>query len=61
MDGKKPWFSRTIIFNILFAASALYPPVSDWLKSHVEILGMVWGGLNVVLRLVTKDKISLGD
>jgi hypothetical protein len=58
---KKPWLSKTILFNILFALTALYPPVGDWMKAHVEIMMSVWSGLNVVLRLFTKDKISLGD
>lgn len=61
MDSKKPYFSKTIIFNILFALAALYPPISDWMSKNVEVLGMLWGGIGVVLRLVTKDKIVLGN
>jgi len=59
--SKQPWLSKTIIFNILFALAALYPPVGDWMGKNVELLGMIWGGLGVVLRLVTKDKIVLSQ
>lgn len=61
MESKKPWFSRSIIFNLLFALSAFYPPVGNWMKDHVEILASIWGGLNVVLRMLTKGKIVLSD
>lgn len=55
---KKPWFSKTLIVNFVMAALAV-----SGLSSKVEIsadqLGMALAGINIILRLVTKDKIGL--
>ncbi len=66
--GTKPWQSKTIILNALgglLAASALFWPnsvfVSAWLTNNAATVAMVWSFANVVLRFLTKDKITLGD
>ncbi len=67
-DGKKPWQSKTILINAIIAlvgAVALFVPaagsVGAWINSHGGEIGMGWGVLNMILRLVTKDKITLVD
>lgn len=68
MEGKKPWQSKTIIVNAvlgLMAALAVFMPgaseVSAWIGAHGGEIAVGWSILNVLLRLITKDKISLVD
>lgn len=67
-EVKAPWQSKTLVLNAIFglvAAISLFVPaasaITDYLKSHVEIVAMVWSALNMILRFVTKDKIGLGE
>lgn len=68
METKKPWLSKTVIVNavmgVVMAVAAFYPPakvVSDFISAHAAEIGMVWGILNIILRAITKDKISLSE
>jgi len=62
MDAKKPWQSKTILLNFVVAASALfYPPVGEWISVNpVEIASLFSLG-NIVLRLVSKNVISISE
>lgn len=62
------WQSKTILLNVvgalLAAVSIFYPAansVTVWMTANAALIGSVWAGLNVILRFVTKDKITLGD
>lgn len=65
--AKKPWESKTILFNLIFAIAPFiiyfYPDAGSWLtESNAEKLWMflVASGLgNVLLRLVTKSPVEL--
>lgn len=67
--NSKPWYeSKTILVNLVLgicaALSAVVPQlasVSAWINANASLIGMVWAGLNVVLRFVSKDAIQLGD
>lgn len=66
MADKKLLASKTFWFNFLTAAVAavamLVPGakvVGDFLSAHVAEIGMVWGLVGVVLRLVTKNAVTL--
>lgn len=66
--AKKPWQSRTVIMNALLAllaAIAYFWPgaisVSNWINANSALIASIWGILNVGLRLITKDRISLSD
>lgn len=59
---KKPWFSKTILSNLLLAVLAVVSPTAQaWISAHPEYAALGWSALNTVLRLVTKDGISLQD
>lgn len=65
---KYPWQSKTIVFNVIgvvLAAASLFWPgansVTVWMTANAPLLGTIWAVLNIVLRLVTKDAISLQD
>lgn len=59
--NKKPWMSKTIIINALMAAAAFYPPALAWMQANMELVVSAFGILNIILRTITKDKISIGD
>lgn len=60
MEVKKSvLLSKTFWFGVITAVAPLVPGVSAWVAGHLEIVGSVWGGLAVVLRLVSKDKVVL--
>jgi hypothetical protein len=68
MDNKKPWLSKTILMNTVIGLAAVVTPflpqaavVQAWIGSHVVVIGTVWSVLNIALRAITKDKISLAD
>lgn len=63
---KKPWQSRTMVVNGimgLVAFVALFVPgaeaVKTFIESNAEGITMVWAVLNMALRFITKEKVSL--
>ena len=68
METKPAWTSKTIIVNAvlgMLAAVAVFVPGAEvaraWIGAHGAEIGIGWSILNIVLRAITKDKISLGD
>jgi hypothetical protein len=68
METKAPWQSKTMVVNALLGLAscvALFLPaakgLADLLASNAPLVGAVWALLNIVLRAVTKEKISLTD
>ena len=66
--SKKPWESKTIIINAVLGLCAAVLPflpqahyVQDFIAANAVGIGIGWSVLNMVLRAVTKDKISLVD
>lgn len=58
----KPWQSKTLWINLAIAVTCLVSTsASEWLKSHVELAMAALSGVNMLLRLVTKDKIGLTE
>jgi hypothetical protein len=55
--SKKPWKSKTIIANALVAILAFFPSVQASVSPEHIAQGLVV--LNVILRLVTKERIGL--
>lgn len=58
-ESKKPWASKTLWLNLLIAVGAMLPwePVKEVLSEGNLV--MILSVTNMVLRLVTKDKIGL--
>lgn len=68
MENKKPWLSKTILLNaamgLIAVASMFYPAAAgagELIKAHAVEIAAGWSVLGIVLRLVSKDKISLAD
>lgn len=62
MESKKPWQSKTLLVNAVCALSALlYPPVGQWIAAHPVEVATMFSLLNMVLRLVTKVPVTIGE
>lgn len=60
-DTKKPWLSKTLWINLILAVSAFFPPVQAFISGHQELALVIPGVVNGILRLLTKDAVSLQD
>jgi hypothetical protein len=61
-DGKKPYQSRTAVWNVLIPIlMVVYPPAADWATANFAVFVSLWGSVNVLLRLATKGKVSLTE
>lgn len=59
---KKPIYSKTLWLNFIVALCAIFfPGAGSYIAAHPEVVLAVFSGLNILLRLISKDKISLGD
>lgn len=58
-SDKAPWQSKTIWVALLGAIAAFCPPVQHFISGNPETYALVLSGLFSVLRIVTKDKISI--
>ena len=61
MESKKPWLSKTIWTNLLMAVLAFFPDAQDWIADYPQLVMLLFVGVNVILRLVTKGKIELRE
>ena len=62
MESKKPWQSKTLIMNLVVAVCAMFiPQASSYISAHPEVVAAVFSGANILLRLISKDKIGLGE
>lgn len=57
---KSPLLSKTLWVNAVVALCALlYPPAADWIQANGASVALIMSGVNMLLRLVTKEKLEL--
>lgn len=62
MEKKNPLKSKTLWLNFIAAALALfYPPAQEWIATHPDAVVAIVSGVNMLLRLITKEKIGLEE
>lgn len=63
MDSKKPWLSKMVWLGVATGVAPFIPGAAEWLAdpSKVELVGMIWGALAILIRFVTKERVSLKD
>jgi len=68
MNSKSPFQSKTILLNGIFgflSFCALFTPGAESIKTfidaHATEIGIFWSVANVILRVITKERISLTD
>jgi hypothetical protein len=60
----KPWYlSKTILVQLLGALAIIVglfsPSVGSFIRDNFSEVGAAWAIINVVLRLVSKDQLSI--
>jgi hypothetical protein len=58
-QSKKLWKSKTLWVNLVMAVAAFIPGVGEMISQNPEAAGSLVAVVNVILRLVTKEKVSL--
>lgn len=59
MENKAPWKSKTLWLNLIVGIVALIPNPEIQAAFSESNLIILLSGLNLILRMVTKDKIGL--
>jgi hypothetical protein len=64
METVKPWWqSKIILVNLLMAIAGVIavfkPEVAAVIKEYSAESSALWAILNIVLRLITKDRVSI--
>ncbi len=63
MEQKPFWQSKTILVNILMGLAMILaqfnPSAAEFIKQYLGEAGTAWAIINIVLRLISKDKISI--
>jgi len=59
MQQKSVFLSKTLWFNLIIAVTAFIPGVGAWIVAHPEAMTLFFTGVNVVLRLITKDELKV--
>jgi len=62
VEKKVPWLSKTLWVNAVIAVLALFlPSASEWVAGNPAAAMGVMSAINMGLRLITKDKLRLGE
>lgn len=61
MLNEKPWLSKRIWVNVLVALGGFFPVIQNFMSDNPQALMLVFSGINILLTLITKDKVSLQD
>ena len=59
MKTKSIFSSKTVLLQLLTAIAAIHPTSRDFIAAHVAEIGSAVAVANVLLRFITKDKITL--
>lgn len=59
METKPVYLSKTFWVQILAVIALVIPASSQFIQAHFTEAGMGWAMINVVLRLISKDKVQL--
>ena len=59
-NSKRPWASKSIWVAWIVASLHFIPGYATWQVNNPEFVGISLGVLFTLLRLVTKDKVSIG-
>lgn len=51
--------SKTFWVNLVMAILPLFPAIQVWYMANPEIVASIWGGMNILLRAITKDAVYL--
>jgi len=56
---KKIFQSKTFWLQILGVVAVMFPMSAEFISANLGASGVAWAFINVVLRLVTKEKVQI--
>jgi hypothetical protein len=59
MESKKWFLSKTLWLQLLGVVAIIVPQSSAFIAEHFSVAAPAWMFINVVLRLITKDKLEI--
>lgn len=59
MESKTFWQSKTFWVQVLGVVAIAVPASREFIQHNLGESGAAWAVINVVLRLVSKDKVSI--
>ena len=59
MDTKMFYFSKTFWINVIGVIAMAVPSVSTVIQPYFTEVGIGWGIINIVLRLITKKEVTI--
>lgn len=60
MEPSKKWYlSKTVWMQVVALVAVVVPQSQEFLKEYFAEAGAAWAAINFILRLVTKDKLSI--
>lgn len=60
-ETSKQWYlSKTLWMQVLAIVAIVLPASKEFIAQYFSELGIGWALVNMVLRLISKDKIEIG-
>lgn len=59
MDSKPFYLSKTFWVQVLALVAIAVPVSRQFIQDNLGEAGSIWAVINIVLRLISKDKVSL--
>lgn len=60
MESKPLYLSKTLWTNVIIAICAMFVPgVAAWIQANPEMVVSIFAGINILLRLITKNGVAL--
>lgn len=61
LEESKPWYlSKTLWMQVLAIVAIVVPSSAAFIKEYFSEIGVGWAVINMILRLISKDKIEIG-
>lgn len=61
METKRPWQSKSNWVGLLLAIAPFFPQVKEFTSANPDLTLQIVGGIMILLRQVTKGKITITD
>jgi len=58
-SSKNVLVSKTLWVNLLMAIAAFFPSVNVWIGAHPDVFALGFSVINMILRMISKDKLEL--
>lgn len=61
-ENKKPFYlSKTLWLQVLAIVAIIVPSSAEFIKEYFAEAGIGWALINMILRLISKDKLEISS